>query len=423
MKIVYNVTKNKFEFQKSLIRVALGIYNGILEFGYCSADDERLLPCSFCYENVRVCFILNTKENKERIVYSNLKGCYIFKNSNETVMARETKILGRGGFPYNFDRHYEAVEVFGLFKNKQQVLNKVYYNISEYLKYTFGVEFETFSGYIPQHLCYRDGLIPLRDGSLDGGIEYSTIVLQGNEGINLLKQQVDTLKEYTYFNKECSLHFHFGGFPVEKESIWSLYLTWMYIHNDIQKIVPELTFNSDQYKNTGKNYCKSLPAFKSFNHMFKFLTDSNYFGDLTQPHPSDPEKRAKWNISSRYYDLNLLNMVCYKGPKTVEFRFLRPTFNFHKILLWLYIFNAILMFSEDVAYNSDGLEDITRFFNRQEVSLAKIIRAIYPSDLAKTILNDITNLEIVIINQANLNDYIGATTAVEDKLIDPNIVI
>ena len=46
-------------------------------------------------------------------------------------------------------------------------------------------------GYIPQEICYRDGLIPLRDGSISG-LEYSTVILKGNKGINLLQQQVET---------------------------------------------------------------------------------------------------------------------------------------------------------------------------------------------------------------------------------------
>jgi hypothetical protein len=57
---------------------------------------------------------------------------------------------------------------------------------------------------------YELGLIPLRDGSITG-IEFSTVVLQGNEGLNLLKQQVEALNANTIFDKDCSLHIHFGG--------------------------------------------------------------------------------------------------------------------------------------------------------------------------------------------------------------------
>ena len=65
----------------------------------------------------------------------------------------------------------------------------------------------------PQHRLYELGLIPLRDGSISG-IEFSTVVLQGNFGFNLLKQQIEELNEHTIFDKDCSLHVHFGGFKL-----------------------------------------------------------------------------------------------------------------------------------------------------------------------------------------------------------------
>ena len=40
-------------------------------------------------------------------------------------------------------------------------------------------------------------------------------------------------------------------------------------------------------------------------------------------------------------------MLCYEGPKTIEFRFLRPTFNFTKVYTWLLVFNAILKTAEE----------------------------------------------------------------------------
>ena len=47
------------------------------------------------------------------------------------------------------------------------------------LPYTFGIEFETAGGFLPQHRLYELGLIPLRDGSITG-IEFATVVLKGN---------------------------------------------------------------------------------------------------------------------------------------------------------------------------------------------------------------------------------------------------
>ena len=78
-----------------------------------------------------------------------------------------------------------------------------------------GFEFETSAGIIPEEIALRDGLVPLRDGSISG-LEYSSVVLTpDNDGLSLLKQQLETLRQYTSFNKECALHIHFGKFPMK----------------------------------------------------------------------------------------------------------------------------------------------------------------------------------------------------------------
>ena len=121
------------------------------------------------------------------------------------------------------------------------------YTLSKYLKYTFGLEFETSMGYIPEDICFRDGLIPLRDGSISG-LEYSTVVLNGNDGLSLLKQELESLKEYTAFNKECSLHIHLGGFPLDPNAIIRAQTLCRLLEKDISQLVPSLTFRSSEYE-------------------------------------------------------------------------------------------------------------------------------------------------------------------------------
>ena len=147
---------------------------------------------------------------KDFLVFSNFKGRYFSKvNVPEEVLLRETLIKGNGNFPYSIERRYEACESFNIFEGAQKVIdpNKEYI-LSHFLNFTFGLEFETSQGYVPEDICFRDGLIPLRDGSISG-IEYSTVVLSRNEGLALLEQQVESLKKYTDFNKDCSIHIHF----------------------------------------------------------------------------------------------------------------------------------------------------------------------------------------------------------------------
>jgi hypothetical protein len=423
MKVI-NETTGLLEDRDNLIRAAVAYNDGILEIGWCSPEDPLLAKFYSPGEYKGCDFIRKSKELEEHIIYSNRMGCYIIKdNLSQREILEESLILGRNGFPYSFNREYEAVHCFDKFKNKQQILSKVNYPLANYLKYSFGVEFETYSGYVPEEICYRDGLIPLRDGSLDGGIEYSTVVLNGNDGLNLLKQQIDTLKKYTAFNKECSLHFHFGDYPVTERHAWSLYLVWKLIENEIEKFIPAYSFKTARYKKSGKDYCKPLPSYNTFSGLYTYLASQKFFGSLTQVHPADPDKRSKWNIHSRYHNVNLVNFVCYTGPKTIEFRFLRPTFNYHKITLWLYIFNAILMYAENLANTSNTLSDITKKVRNREITLSKIIYTMYPDEVSDIIFADLQLLNLVIINQSGLEDYIGLRTDIEDSIIDPEKII
>lgn len=396
--------------------------NNYIEFGYfkeSSKNIDILIPRI----SLSVCVCID-KECSDNIVFSNKVGHYILTNTmSDYDIFIHKYVKGNGKFPYSFDRKYEAAECANLFKGRQKVIECKDYTIGKCnLDYTFGLEFETSQGYVPEDICYRDGLIPLRDGSITG-IEYSTVVLQGNRGLNLLKQQLDTLKEHTYFNKDCSLHIHMGGYPVNPIYIYTLYCIWHTIENNITGIyVPEYTFNTAKYKSNMKDYCMKLPLVASFSELYKYLTDQNFLGDLTQPHPCDLEKRAKWNIKTRYYALNLINMICYKGPKTVEFRFLRPSFNFKKIRLWLYILNAILNYSKNIADEICLKGDCTNnginvyIYNRTP-SLVDIIDEVYrDTDCYKEIINGLGLLKIAVANQSYNSDWSGENILIEDNL-------
>lgn len=421
----FNITSGKYEDRDSLIRVLVNIVDGVFEFGFCSPNDPLVVQCNIDLGRVNIKYIRLTDKLKEHVVYANYLGKYVYKHSYSiNDLQNITTRFGRGNFPYSFNREYEAANCLELFNNRQRLINEqVSYNLSKYFKYSFGVEFETYAGYVPENECFRDGLIPLRDGSLEGGIEYSTIVLQGNFGLNLLNQQIDTLQKYTAFNKECSLHFHFGNFPVNDKCIWALYLVWNQVVHNIQGALPAYTFKTSEYKRSGKDYCKHLPQFNSFFDLYFGLTGQKYFGNLYQVHPKDPDKRAKWNINTRYFDLNLINILCYKGPKTVEFRFLRPTYNKHKIWFWLYVLNAVMLTAEKLGQSCDSLQDIYPKALQMDFSLQSILFSIYDREIANKLMNDFRTLQSIVNIQNDLNDYIGERVDVEDRLFDPNELI
>ena len=269
-------------------------------FGYTSKPDRVvrvLITSSGGYSNY---FETDLNLYKGKLLYSKKSGVYFSPiHHDENFILMEQLVKGSRSFPYILTRRYEAIENFDAFNGKQEIKDhKTLYPLAKYLKYTFGLEFETSQGYVPEDVCYRDGLIPLRDGSITGP-EYSTVILKGGEGLSLLHQQVETLKKYTNFNKECSLHVHLGGYSLKPDTIYNLYLVCKFIESELESILPALTFNSAKYKDNGKDYCKKLPWYSSFENMYSHLVGRPFFGSFTQAHPDDKERKRKWNILTR----------------------------------------------------------------------------------------------------------------------------
>ena len=404
MQVFDEITKQFLPLSKCE-RVIIKHLPGLVVLGYSSRLDTMVDVMVETSSGTQV-FKGDKELLKDRLVYNQSKGIYVSTiDFPEEELIYETSIKGQGEFPYSFAKRYEAVESFNLFEGKQKVLDKnTKYTLSKYLKYTFGLEFETSMGYIPEDICFRDGLIPLRDGSISG-LEYSTVVLNGNDGLSLLKQELESLKKYTAFNKECSLHIHLGGFPLNPDAIFRAQVLCRLLEKDISLLVPKLTFRSSEYKANGKDYCLRLRPYRSFNQMYQDLVGRPFLGDLTQPHPNDIGREAKWRIQTRYYAVNFINMLCYKVNKTIEFRFLRPTYNFKKIELWLYIFNAILMYAEDFNNPIDN-----------RINIRTLLKTVYPESVAKSVFMDTVRLRAIVDNQSTNGDYIGHDTEFENTL-------
>lgn len=374
-------------------------------------DDEGNVSQKYC----------TPQSVKNKFIYSNRRGLYMCKdNLSESTMVEEQFIYGKGLFPYHFMRRYEAIESFEIFRDKQEILKDKKFPLAKHMKYSFGLEFETSEGLIPEHICFRDGLIPLRDGSISG-LEYSTIVLSGNEGLNLLAQQLETLKKYTNFNKECSLHIHFGGFPLESEAIYRLYWICQRLQSSssFTRLLPPLCFKTSEYKASGKDYCKLLPTYRDFDSLYRSLVGQRFFGSFTQPHPNDVERNRKWQVSTRYYWVNLINLLCYNVNKTVEFRFLRPTYNLKKILVWMYVMNAILHCAEtedNIMYEFQNSSDVVN-------TLLELAYRDDPELVEKLKLEKSKLLLQVDSQLRNKDDRIGDDLVMEDKLFPCDEII
>jgi hypothetical protein len=163
--------------------------------------------------------------------------------------------------------------------------------------------------------------------------------------------------------------------------------------------------------NQDKNYCEYNSKYKSFEDMYMHLVDRSFFGDFTQPHPKDLSGMRKWNVKSRYKAINFINAICYDGPKTIEFRMLRPTYNFEKILGWLFIYGAFIKFAEINANNT------TTFF-RGSFSTESIIRAVYSFELANALCDFLNKSRKIIMTQQSVYDQYGMRTDIDDKIIN-----
>ena len=370
------------------------------------------------------------------LVYDNYLGYYRFRiYCKESIYTENIRVVDK--FPYLLQKCYEASELMDNFKNCKIIPNFpndiVDKELSNKLAFTFGIEFETACGLIPQEKCFKDGLIPLHDGSITG-IEYSTVVMDSSFGLPLLKQQLADLKKYTFTNKECALHIHMGGFPVSALEICILQRLCVLLEStDYDHTIPDYSFYTDRYKASGKSYCKIQPSFSTFADLYSYFAEMPFFGDFSSSHPSDPERTGKWRVAGRYYALNLINMLCYQGPKTIEFRFLRPTFNYRKIRYWLAVFNALLLYSKKLANKwrnspfkstiQDPMEVVTLVFSNEIVPrtcsyLTHIINSTYcdTKELNTQLLKDYDALKCVIIDQENIGDFIGSSLHIEDAL-------
>lgn len=409
METIDEVTRRKINLnKKGVYRVAVRFSENQLIYGY--TRHIHLLESVYFYMPSGYVY-------KEYAIIANFPDVFYSQVDNalfcETNMPEEDKLMKKAylphkKYPYSFGQKYEAIENFKLFYDKQVKSTELEFPIAEHFKYTFGLEFETSMGVIPEVDCFKAGLIPLRDGSITGN-EYATVKLGGLEGFNLLKKQLDLLKKYTHFNYNCALHVHLGGFPLKKEKVWNLYKTVYNITSDLTNYLPRYCFKTNAFKNNGKNYCNTLPRFDSFEELFEWVTENKFYGSFTQPHPQDLERARKWNIPQRYFMCNFVNLFCYNVNKTVEFRFLSPTYNMEKILTWLYIFNGILMFAES---------------NYRPVStLREVLGAVYPEEVYRMLSFQLTKLETMTDLQTTNCDYTGSDLFIENRFFDENKII
>lgn len=406
--IVYNSITGEWVDSVQCRKAVVGIAHSIITFGYISHHIHTKIVA---VEGKTYSSYLDDEEFDKYFIYSEFKGIYILKNQYEDV----DKIPGNGGFPYTFDRQYEALYNLNLFEGKQKITNSKDFWVEKYIKdYTFGLEFETSSGYIPQEKCFETGLIPLRDGSING-LEYTSVVLSGKNGLNLLYDELEQLRKHCTTDKECSLHIHVGGFPVNSTYLWILYKVLLCFEKKIKRFLPKWTFETRRYKNTRKDYCKKLwKGLTDFRQLYLAVANAPYFGDLHQNHVMDVDRQHKWQIHSRYYWVNFVNMFCYRNPKTIEFRFLRPSFNDKKIIYWLTLLISLLEYTKGLIEREHiNAETIDEYLSHN-FTLTKFINKQFDKVDSKKMKEFLLNLHEGVIKQTEVGDYYGDRVDLEN---------
>ena len=156
-------------------------------------------------------------------------------------------------------------------------------------------------------------------------------------------EYVELLKYYTTYNKDCSIHIHFGGFPINMECIDRLVKCWGYFQNMLLDYIPRYSYQVERYKSNGKAYNKPL----SIRDLRRFIyqTTGNIIesdSDLYLPNEYDRTEDRKWNVTGRYYNMNIMHLVSGNEHKTVEFRFIRPTYHYDEIKTYILVLGGFL---------------------------------------------------------------------------------
>lgn len=253
---------------------------------------------------------------------------------------------------------------------------------------SFGLEFETTAGFIPNRILDKTGLIPLRDGSIPG-IEYVTVPMMGAKGLQTVVNASKELDYRTRYDHSCALHLHIGNVPRTPEFILAMLKTTCAIQDEMYTMFPLYKKYNFGVKN--KNYSKPYPIYElisqldpcitksnidvNFNVLYQYLSMGESFKDYNcdlknvKSHPADREARAKWNIKTRYYLNNMIPLI-FGNKQTIEFRIHTGTLDNNKIIMFMLLNSIIVNF---VIQNTKSILEDPNFL-LQNTKLANLLQ-------------------------------------------------
>lgn len=337
----------------------------------------------------------NNNQKYSKIIDKNNNSFYLFDSENFKGNREYREQLSSGNFyhisklpSYKFNniifpskdyKHGLPYDSKGIIENNLKNYNenynpKILTNIKTYSPLledlTFGLEFETTKGFVPDRILNKYGLIPLRDGSISG-IEYVTVPMEGEKGLQCTSDILTILKERTEYNDDtCSLHLHLGNIPRTKEFILAFFKIGMKIQDEMFQMFP--LYKKYNYHIKNKNYSAPLPTFEilsqldssidsnnidiNFGVLYKYLSMGQDFKtvgnnlDNVISHPADPNGNQKWNIRPRYLLYNVIPLL-FGNKQTIEFRIHTPTYDINKIMPFIFMNSLIVNFIKKNQYH------------------------------------------------------------------------
>jgi len=365
--IVYNYSVNQYVIlDNTLIRGVVDILENELIIGYFNKNDLKYSKVIDKNGNhYHLCnseIFKNNKEYREQLStgdFYHISRLPAYKFNSIIFPSKDYKY----SLPYDskgiIEHHLKG------YKNYNPEISKNIKNYAPLLEnLSFGLEFETTKGHIPDRILNQYGLIPLRDGSISG-IEYVTVPMEGEKGLQCTIDILKVLKERTEYSDEtCSLHLHLGNVPRTKEFILAFFKVGMRIQDEIFQMFP--LYKKYNYHIKNKNYSAPLPTFEilsqldpvitsdnidiNFGVLYKYLSMGQDFksvgNDLENvlSHPADPNGNQKWLVKCRYFLYNLVPLI-FGNKQTIEFRIHTPTYDVNKILPFIFMNSLIVNFT------------------------------------------------------------------------------
>lgn len=350
--------------------------NGLpMRDNYAKADSNWITH-SYLVRNFNDCFVTieSLDGNRYTVLYSALPKEHYTEDLNTGIYVHNkiAKVRPKG------DKVCFR-KANNVFKDKKN-LKKAYamgiisptYIKTEGKKYSFGVEFETISGRLPEHADIHLNYEAMRDGSLkhedDGkeyGGEYVTGVLRGDTGLMQLNKMCNYLTKYCKVNKKCGMHIHIGDLVLNSENIVHFYKLASMLEKEIFLMLPlsrrkneycrelkkfKFNFTEDSYNNPleYKNLIEEyyLQIFEYISHVKSTPDDS---ANKKTQHPMG-NKCGYRHETARYCWLNFVPAIFDtrgNGVRTLEIRNHPGTTNFRKVKNYLLIFMAMAWFVEN----------------------------------------------------------------------------